>query len=252
MRTPQGQGILVATWNLNNRVGKVRFRPEASQAIIASNADIIALTEFFPQKHEALFRKTLEEAGWGHQMLSREAGEKANRILILSRLPLLPLNIDLPDFDRQFPSNLLGITLPTVGLNVVAVRVPAYARTTAPLLPKAWDWLESIAASLKEQPGIIMGDLNVSLKTSPSRGGIHLRRIMDDGWQRAEPAEGSTFFGHNGRNSEIDHILATKHCTLTDSVVIRQIAGYPLAGLPGALSDHAMLQCRIEISSSTP
>jgi len=35
----------LATWNLNNRVGKVPFRPEAAQAAIALDVDLMVLTE---------------------------------------------------------------------------------------------------------------------------------------------------------------------------------------------------------------
>ncbi|HEY1861060.1 MAG TPA: hypothetical protein VGG61_11930 [Gemmataceae bacterium] len=84
--------IRLATWNLNNRVGKVRFRPEAAHAAVALGADFIVFTEYFPPKHDRQFCQVLAESGWMHQLISDEPDdpdEKANRTLIASRLPLV-------------------------------------------------------------------------------------------------------------------------------------------------------------------
>jgi hypothetical protein len=42
----------IATWNLNHRCGKTRFRPEAVNAIAALQADVVVLTEYYPQKRD--------------------------------------------------------------------------------------------------------------------------------------------------------------------------------------------------------
>jgi hypothetical protein len=55
--------MLIATWNLNNRVGKVRFRPEAASAAIALGADVLVFNEYYPQEHEPTFVRTLHDAG---------------------------------------------------------------------------------------------------------------------------------------------------------------------------------------------
>lgn len=116
--------MLIATWNLNNRVGKVRFRPEAAAAAIALGADVLVFTEYYPKDHERTFVLTLRDAGWPYQEKSKDTGEIANRVLIASRLPLEPLDIRLPDFDRQFPSNILCVGVPSTGVSIVGVRVP--------------------------------------------------------------------------------------------------------------------------------
>lgn len=77
----------IATWNLNNRVGKVRFRPEAAAASMALDVDLLVLTEFYPQQHESRFREALAQAGWEHQLMSRDTGAIANRVLLASRFP---------------------------------------------------------------------------------------------------------------------------------------------------------------------
>src|SRR4051812_41559146 len=111
----------IATWNLNNRVGKTTFRPEAAQADVALNAEILVFNEYYPQRHESTFGQTLHDAGWTHHSLSRDTGEIANRVFIASRLPLEPLDLRLPDFDRQFPSNILCVGVPSADLSIIGI-----------------------------------------------------------------------------------------------------------------------------------
>ena len=197
--------MYLATWDLNNRVGTVPFRPDAADAAMALGADVLVFTEFFPKQHEERFRAALANAGWSEQLMSAQPSEVANRVLIASKLPLSPLNLDLPKFDQQFPANLLAVRLPSVGLSLLGVRIPAYE--TAHLLLSAWGWLEATASILKNNPSVIIGDFNVQVSGN-SRASKCFRRILADEWHRAEPG-GATFLGYKGRISEIDHVIAT-------------------------------------------
>ncbi len=236
--------MILGTWNINNRVGKKKFRLEAAYASVAINADVLVLTEFYPRDHEEHFRSVLSTAGWPYQLISAEPPEIANRVLIVSKLPIIALPLDLPLFDHQFPANLLAISIPSVSLNVLGIRVPAYSGKTATYLSKAWDWLEAEAETLRPKAAVILGDLNVSMD-SRKPSGESFRRILSSGWRRAEIAESATFFGHGGRSSEIDHILATDRCILSCPRILRAIGGYELAGSKPALSDHAALICDV-------
>lgn len=184
----------IATWNLNNRVGRMPFRPEAAEAAVALDADIVVFTEFYPQGHESKFRATLAAAGWSEQLMSTPTDAVANRVLIASKVTMEPSPLALPAFDAQFPANVCAVLLPTIGLTVVGVRVPAYSGPEQPLLTSAWDWIKAAAFSLKGTHAVILGDLNVSTDSSASRGGAHFRRILSDGWRRAAPPGGATFF----------------------------------------------------------
>jgi len=233
--------MYIATWNLNHQGGTRPVLMEAADAAIALRADVLVFTEFFPRQHEAQFRATLANAGWTEQLISAlpceiagQDNREPNRIFIASKLPLAPMTLDLVPFDRQFPANLLGVTLPALGLSVLGVRVPAY--NTGRLLFPAWQWIEETAASLRSSPAIIIGDLNIQVSSARSRGGDHFRRILANGWHRAEPG-GATFFGYKGKRSEIDHVLATIHCVISDAVCVRH----------NAISDHAALVCRVEL-----
>jgi len=235
----------IATWNLNNRVGKVRFRPEAAAAAIALGVDVLVFTEFFPRQHGDTFRATLASAGWTEQLISAQPSEVANRVLVASKLPLEPLNLNLPTFDQQFPANVLGVKLPTLGVSVLGLRVPWYQGQTAHLLYSAWEWLEAASALLKASPSVVIGDLNVQTSSASSVAGVHFRRILAGGWQRAAPSGGATYFGHGGKRSEIDHVLATNHCVLSDAACVQEAGGFMFAGSPDAISDHAALVCEV-------
>ena len=75
----------IATWNLNYRVGRVRFRPEAADAAVALGADVLVLTEFFPQEHEKRFRNTLRNAGLSEQVMSPQPAEVVEGPLVFKR-----------------------------------------------------------------------------------------------------------------------------------------------------------------------
>lgn len=235
----------LATWNLNNRVGKVRFRPDAAQAAVAIGADLVVLTEYFPQHHHQQFCQVLAQAGWVHQLLPPEQTEIANRTLIASRLLLHPDDLAPPDFDCQLPSNIVAARLGTPGLRILGIRIPAYGHSN-PLLMRSWEWLETTSAALGDAPAIIMGDLNI--RPVPDRRGVGacFRRLLDSGWRRAAPAEGYSYFGPSGVRSEIDHALVSPRCRIQGAEYVVTVPGFELAGTPNALSDHAALVVDID------
>jgi hypothetical protein len=230
----------LATWNLNNRVGKVRFRPEAAQAAVAIGADLIVLTEYFPQQHHQQFCQVLAEAGWIHQLLPPEPAEIANRTLVASRLLFHRDDLALPDFDCQLPANIVAAHLGTQGLRVLGIRIPAYGQSN-PLLMRSWEWLETASAALREAPAVIMGDLNIRPMPDRRGAGACFRRLLDNGWRRAAPAEGYSYFGPSGARSEIDHALVSPRCRIQGAEYVVSVPGFELAGTPNALSDHAAL-----------
>ena len=242
-----GSNLLIATWNLNNRVGKVRFRPEAADAATALGADILVFTEYYPQAHHEAFCATLAAKGWTHQLISGDTGEIANRVLIVSRVAIERLPLAVPSFDRHLPSNVLAVGVPSAGLSLIGVRIPAYESRDQDKLAKSWEWLAALAQDLARRPALILGDLNVSLDTPPRRMGGLFRDILEKGWHRAEPAGGASFFGHGGRQSEIDHMLGTQSCIFADAALVTKVGGIDLARAPGAISDHAALIARVSI-----
>lgn len=237
-----GPRVRVAAWNVNHRVGMTRFRAEAAEAAMALGAEVIVLNEFHPGRHEQAFCLQLSDAGWCHQVMSPDTGERANHVLIASCLPLRPVELTLPDFDRQFPANVAAAAIPAAGITLLGVRMPMYQGATAPLLPLAWDWLECTARNLAQDAAVIVGDLNTSMAATGSRRRPQFHAILASNWRRAEPAQGPSWFGRHGLTSEIDHALHTARVGIADARFVRHAGGYCLAGADNALSDHAALR----------
>jgi endonuclease/exonuclease/phosphatase family metal-dependent hydrolase len=231
----------IAAWNVNNRVGRTTFRPEAAHAAAALDADVIVLNEFYPGPHEEMFRRDLLEGGWTHQLLSRDTGARANRVLIASRVPLRPLDLPSPAFDLQFPANICAATVSDVDLHLVALRIPAYGNGEAALLSKAWQWLEDSAHQLLDTRAVIVGDLNTSSAATGWRKRPEFERIQSSGWIRPQPANGPSYFGPKGTVAEIDHLLHTRSVHVTDPEFRCRAGEHVLAGEDQALSDHAAL-----------
>ena len=230
----------IATWNLNNRVGRVRFRPDAAKAVADFDADVLVLTEYFPQEQHDAFAASLIAGGWKEPLLSSEPAEKANRVLITARTRFEPVKLSLPDQDEQFPANMLAVRVPEVGISILGLRVPYYSGDSLPRLRPSWDWIEAAAAAMVSEPSVIVGDLNVRVTSTKRRCGDAFRRMLESGWRRANPT-GPGGFMKNGKHSEIDHLLASKRCEIRDAFYITTIRGFTLAGTPEALSDHALL-----------
>ena len=237
----------IASWNLNHRAGATRFRPEAVDAAIALDADAVFFNEYFPKQHGPTFADRLANAGWCHQLISSEPGERANRTFVASRVSVEQDCVPLPTFDRQLPANLLAVRFPDTGLRVLALRVPAYEGPERPLVLRSWDWLESTAALLVDEAAVIVGDLNVSAASRRSGGGDHFRRIRSAGWSLATPEGEPSFFSSTGHTSTVDHLLHTRTVRVASAAFVSEVSGYVLAGSRGAISDHAAIVADLSV-----
>jgi endonuclease/exonuclease/phosphatase family metal-dependent hydrolase len=223
----------------------VPFRPKAAEAAVALGADLVVLTEYYPRQHHEEFCQVLRASGLENQLLSHESGEIANRTLMASRLPLKWDELALPEFDQQFPANVVAAQIPTLGLRVLGLRVPYYKSLEHELLLRAWEWLESAAAQLLRGPAVILGDLNVQA-AARTPAGASFRRIVDSGWEPAKPVRGELLRPLRCA-FEIDHVLVTPRCRVRGAEYVVSVAEFALAGTPGGLSDHAALVADLEI-----
>lgn len=235
----------IAAWNLNHRVGKTRYLPEAASAIGSLTVDVLVLTEYFPRVHDKQFASDLMDHGFSSLVASKETDEDANRVLIAAKERFEIDSLALPTFDQQFPANVLAVRFPSTNIRLLGVRVPYYIDKELPRVQDAWAWLETAAETLKEDKAIIVGDLNASVTSSSSRGGDHFRRIMESGWVRAQPANGSSFFGKDGVNTEIDHALCTATLRLVSVRYETKTVNEVFVGGDKALSDHAVLMVEV-------
>lgn len=240
--------MLIATWNLNHRVGYTTYRPEAARSIAALRADVLVLTEYFPQEEDARFRSDLQAAGYLWLSGSDSRRIRANTVLIASRLPAFVEPLAMPTFDDHFGSNLHAIRLNDPDMVVIGVRVPWY--TDGPTkVALAWEWLESLAAQRLSSTTVLAGDFNTAARPTVARGGKVLLRMLESGWRRAAPTLGASFVGKSGQHTEIDHILVSPSCELGPACYVAEERGIRFAGEHG-LSDHAVLVADIRIAQA--
>lgn len=236
----------IASWNLNHRVGRTRFQPAAAEAAIALDVDAVFFNEYFPQQHGPAFRARLADAGWRHQLISAEPAERANRVLVASRLEVELTDVKLPRFDHQFPANVLAVRFPTVGLQVLALRVPAYKPQQRRLTELSWNWIERTATEIVSGAAIIVGDLNVPATATKGVGFETLRRIALRRWAVAPVADTPSYFSPRGTTTTLDYLLHTAGVAVRNATFVTNCSGFRLAGAAGALSDHAALVAALD------
>jgi hypothetical protein len=239
----------IAAWNLNNQVGYVEFKPEAALAACELEAEILILTEYYPQENHDRFLSDLSNAGYRNQILSKQPKTRSNRTLVASRVPIDADSIPLPSFDEQLPANVVSFIVRDAGLRVVGMRVPYYTNKEDLVnWTKSWDWIESMSADLVAGPALIIGDLNVSITSRPARGGEHFRRLLNHNWTRAVPrGSGSYWLGKVDSWSEIDQAMASPACKIIDAEYKTRAGRFELAGTSASLSDHAALSVECQV-----
>jgi endonuclease/exonuclease/phosphatase family metal-dependent hydrolase len=231
----------IASWNLNNRVGRTPFRPDAAAAAVALDVDTIFFNEYFPQAHGPSFERELADAGLAHQIISTKTPARANRTFVASRVPVERDSIDLPTFDHQFPANVLAVRFPDSQLRVLALRIPAYKSSQNDLGLRSWAWLESAAATLIEHPAVIIGDLNVRAGSHRGRGAQQLQRIRKTGWTLASSDTEPSYFSSRGYAHTLDYLLHTAQVRVSCAPFVKAVNDYVLADGHAALSDHAAI-----------
>ena len=135
--------ISMLCWNVNNRVGRTTFRPEAANAAMETGADVLVFNEFFPGPQLEPFQRSLRDGGWQHQAMSESAGVKANRVLIASRVTFRVQCLPPSTLDGHLTANALCVDIGVV--RVFALRVPTYDGTAR---QHAWDWIAEVSVTL--------------------------------------------------------------------------------------------------------
>lgn len=239
-RCASGHPLSVMCWNVNHRTGRTPYQPAAVTAAMATDADVLVFTEFFPQGDEARVKAELLEGGWVHQALSRRAKVRANQILVASRKPLVLCDLPPSPVDEHLLTNTLRIQVDGA-LEMLCSRVPTY---TGVQRAAAWDWLVSVAESVRQHgPSMLIGDLNTGLRAKPPMPQF---LSLCESWTRLQPAGLGSFFGKGGIVSEIDHALVTGPLDAT-AWYLRQAGEHTLAGNAAALSDHAALFVQLDL-----
>jgi hypothetical protein len=234
----------IACWNINNRIGRTKFKPLAAQGAMALDADVIVLNEFYPGSASTQFFDELRSGGWSHQVMSPASVLIANRVLIASRIPVEELSLPPSTVNDHLSANSAAVVLPG-GTILVGLRVPTYKGAE---LARAWDWVESLAARLSKAPAtraVIVGDFNTSMQSSGGRRMPQFYRMLSNGWCRADPSGTGSYTPRPDSWHEIDHVLSCGNCQIIGARYVCEVGRFLLAGGPHALSDHSALTFRI-------
>ena len=210
---------------------------------MATRANVLVFNEFYPGSAQARFAAELQVGGWRHQTFSSASdGAVANRILIASTQPHSVVDLPPTTVDEHLLANALCVDFED--FRMLSVRVPTYQSAQR---QAAWDWVASVADSLLDRrPSLICGDLNTSLNATGAKRVPQFHALLEsDKWRRVQPDGVGSYYGANGVTHEIDHLIASQGCVITDATYVNRAGEFVLAGLPGALSDHAGLHCYV-------
>ena len=95
------------------------------------------------------------------------------------------------------------------GFDILGIRIPDYSKQDR-LRKACWDWLLETTAKIKDKPFVILGDFNADRdpSKSPAYYSTCLEKMVNDGWQHAQPKKGSSHCDHRGGwEKRLDHIF---------------------------------------------
>lgn len=242
------------SWNINHRTRAKLISPALTAGIDSLKPDVVILTEYVHSPERNGFLADLVKAGLGHYLVS-ECVPGQNHVLVASRTPLaagpIRASDEIAKLAQSVPSNTLHAQFPSLGIDVLGLRLPDYSKQ--PRIKRAcWEWILKIAAEAKDRPFIILGDFNTDSNYSKSRCGDRISILVENGWQHAQPAEGASYWTINGQPVRIDHAFVSRHFTIQESRYVTEFAGTSFIGTKNdKLSDHAALVIDIDWKSSS-
>ena len=229
----------LVTWNLGHRTDGNRRPDKVIQALIALEPDIVILAQRLPA---AACRPLLDAlAGIGLKLhLAPKAGQRNRRVLIASRLDLVPGVLETDADGDHPPPNVLHAYAPNGTLDVLGLRMPDCGdRPTS--RQACWDWLLQAAATLKQRRAVLIGDFEFDANHERAGGMEHLRRLTNEGWRHAAPADGAAYWTTAGQATRLDHALLSPSIQPIDVRYALEAAGFRLAGTKDSLSDQPAL-----------
>jgi endonuclease/exonuclease/phosphatase family metal-dependent hydrolase len=255
----------IVAWNVAHQALSRPIKPAIPQALGRLAADVIVLTEYVERRslldgHDFLCA-AFGEQGLSHIQLSPENPAKyggrvdhfqANRVLIASRYPL-ERRADLePEPAEYARTNYLQVWVPDFDLNLIGLRVPAYATGSAKRA--YWKWFEALTTSWSGRRMVIIGDLNADPDRKGDVGGAFLARIRASGaWAMPDPAgDPWSFFSKNGSTARIDRALIAPSVGVGVTSYLAESEQHRYAGRSAeALSDHSVLICDLDVIRGT-
>jgi hypothetical protein len=238
----------VLAWNVNKR----RLGRQHVVVFQELGVETILLNEFVDGKFRPEFSVLLRDAGYQYQQLSKGV-ESARAPLIFAASKTMFHRGDLasPEVDVWSSCNFLHIKFEN--LEMVGLRVPCYERnkkTEAAKIPDYWQKLGGIFDRIAERNILFAGDFN----TDPSQvfGGREEREVVEGSLRKLsipDPA-GDWSFKRGNSSARIDHVAHTETLSVRSPEYVSKCGEHILAGVSGAMSDHAGLLFDVEPKDS--
>ena len=210
----------VLAWNLRHGGGPRRM-PEIGLCLLEHAADVVILTEF-RRTTGGQIAGILHDHGWTHQHAT-DPPQGCNGVLIASRTPLEgPAEIGatarpagICNHAPALRQRLAEVCLPGLGLALAAVHIPCDG--TGMLRAAAFQALIAAARRRRDEPYLVMGDLNAGRHHLDEAGATFtdtccLGRLAAlgyrDAWRdRHSAGREYSWYSHTGGGFRIDHAL---------------------------------------------
>lgn len=232
-------------WNLNHRVSKKVIPETTFETLRYLRPHLVVLTEYVEGPSHAEMLRTLEGLGLAGVLLSPRI-DGGNQVLVAGRSPASPGDLRAPPV-RSLQSNSLHAVFAESGLQVLAVRMPAYTKDVAAQRRAVWDWIDACADELAGGAAILAGDLNTDPGRRGPEGGARLNALVGRGWSHALPTDGYSWWDLRGRGYRLDHVFVSAAFRVAESRYIADLDGRSLVGKRrGFPSDHAAALVELE------
>jgi exonuclease III len=234
----------VLAWNVNKR----KLGEQHVAVFDESGVDTVLLNEFVDGKFRSEFENDLQRAGYCFQAISNGvAGTRAPLIFVASKARFCVGDLIAPEVDVWSRCNFLHVQFEN--LEMVGLRVPCYERnkkTEVVKIPDYWKKLGEIFVRVSNRNILFAGDFN----TDPEQvfGNRQERAIIEESLSKMVipgPA-GEWSFKRGNSSARIDHVAHTKSVVVRSPEYIPTVGGQVLAGVSGAMSDHAGLLFDVE------
>lgn len=254
-RAEDGNNMRILTWNVAHQTRTANKNlSNMAEALASLSPDIIVLTEYVEGVKHDHFVSDLKEQGFPYYRIS-ERVPRQNQVFIASRMELnagsipVPLIPDAP----AVPSNMLHVSLPENGVEILGLRLPAFddpARVTREKRNAWWDWVLATARKNNNCPFIILGDFNTDPGYPNADGKVRFTQFKELGWTHALPDSGASWWGRTKTGEyerKLDHVLLSRHFTLNNARYCTESGQYTFTKKEGAMSDHAVLIVDIDL-----
>jgi endonuclease/exonuclease/phosphatase family metal-dependent hydrolase len=229
----------LVTWNLGHRTNGNRHPDRVLKALTALEPDIVILAQRLHDAACGLLLAALADIGLKVQLAPR-TGRRNGHVLIASRLELVPGVLEDGANGEHPPRNVLHAYAPTGTLDVLGIRMPDCG--SQPTSRDAcWDWLLNAAETLKHRRAVLIGDFEFGANHERAGGMDRLRRLTNEGWRHAAPAEGAAYWTTGGQATRLDHAFLSPAIQPIDVRYALEAAGFRLAGTSDSLSEQPAL-----------